>query len=159
MFAGEGADPVQYALSRALRDRGGFCWPNATMADLDGRTAGMLVAHPLDESVDPEDWPDLFRPFIRLENLRIGWTYIAALAVEPWARGRGIGSALLHSLSHRPTCLIRGDTNRAATLYRRHGYADVDREAVVEGAGWSSPYRHWVLMDRPIGLAPVRETR
>lgn len=149
LHAPAGSDPQAYALSRALRQSGGFCWPNTTIADWNARPAGMRVAYTL-HSVQPlDDLPAVFRPLVALENLCVGLTYISAVSVEPELRGRGIATALIAATHDRPTCLIRGDTNPAAALYRRLGYRDTARQPAVSDAHWHSPYRDWVLMQRP----------
>lgn len=158
-YAPAGVDLDDYGMTRALRSEGSFCWPNTTIAEWNGQPAGMLVAYRLRGPEPLDDLPAVFRPLVALENLCAGWTYVAAVSVEPALRGRGIASTLLASVQDQPTCLIRGDTNPAAALYLRHGYGDVAREAAVSDDLWTSPYASWVLMQRPAGVAPAPETR
>lgn len=142
-------DARSFGISHALRDRGGFTWRNAVIAEWDGQTAGMLMCWPL--PLDPKPWQDLpavVQPIQKLENLARGRVLVNAVAVRPAFRRMGIGWMLVQTVTAR-AALIVGDGNKAArSLYERLGFVEIAREPAVGDAGWHPPYREWTLMVR-----------
>ena len=163
LYAPLGTDPYAYAEARARRDTGGFIWRSATIACWNGQPAALCIAYTLTAPNTPTnqlaDPPAMLRPLLHLESLRIGCTYVSAIATDPAARGRGMATALLAAF-RGPLCLICGDTNPALGLYRTLGFTPAASEPASGGAGWESPYRHWLLLDRAHDpLAHTPETR
>ena len=157
-MAGPGEDPWAIGRERAARDSGGFSYRNSVIADIGGNIAGALLGYPVAAepgSVDPANTPPMFVPLLELENLAAGTWYVNAVAAFPEARGRGVGSRLMHwagqeatALGLRGTSLIVSDANRdARRLYERLGYAAVASRPMVKER-WQNPGENWVLMIR-----------
>lgn len=77
----------------------------------------------------------------QIEAITADYFELTELHVHPFAQGRGIGEALLHRLlDGRPesrvllsTPEVRGEENRAWSLYRRTGFTDVLRDFTFAG--------------------------
>ncbi len=80
-------------------------------------------------------------PPARIEALVSDYFELTELHVHPYAQGRGLGEALLTALvAGRPeqrillsTPEVHGESNRAWSLYRRMGFADVLRHYTFAG--------------------------
>jgi ribosomal protein S18 acetylase RimI-like enzyme len=81
--------------------------------------------------------------FARLDHEMRRWHphyrhfYLWFLGVDPSRQGRGLGSALLHSLSNKAAsqelpCYLETDKQSSVRLYERHGYV-VEAERVLPG--------------------------
>ncbi len=142
-------EPRAFGIGHALRDRGGFTWRNAIIAEWADRAVGMLMCWPLPlEPQSLEGLPLLVQPIQALENLARGRLLINAVAVLPEYRRKGIGWMLLQTITDR-AALIVGDGNAPALkLYDRLGFVEVTREVAVGNASWTPPHRHWCLMVR-----------
>jgi ribosomal protein S18 acetylase RimI-like enzyme len=155
---GEAYSVLEVGRERARRDEGSFSWRNATMAEIDGAIAGMLVGYRQPDSpefTDPEDYDPVVRPLIELEPLsRASW-YINVLASFAEFRGRGVGTALLgeaetiaRRTAARALSLIVEDVNSGAMrLYRRHGFNEVARRT-FHPFPQCHPVQNWILMER-----------
>jgi len=142
-MAAPGESPLDVGERRARRDSGNFSWRHATVAEADGRVAGMVLAYPLapDDRDAPaaSDLPDLLRPFLELERLVSGSYYINAFALYPEHRARGTGSRLLLSVldaareSGCPSASVQyfSQNPRAGVFYQRHGFREVDSRRLV----------------------------
>lgn len=124
-------------------DRPPYTWRNATVAERDGDTVGVLLSFGIDaryRSVEPEiasdDGEDIYAP-VRMEEPD-SW-YICAMTVfEPW-RGHGIGTQLLQVSSEQARhhgyatlSLIAFEQNTGSVrLYQRHGFAVKTRAPIV----------------------------
>ncbi|GAA2780984.1 GNAT family N-acetyltransferase [Crossiella cryophila] len=91
------------------------------VAELDGRDAGMVSA----------------------TLAGAGTAKLRSMWVAPFARGRGVGDALIEAVvrwaaergAHRVTLDVMADNESAAALYRRHGFVETgtfEDEGVVE---------------------------
>lgn len=158
--AAPGQSPLEIGIQRARRDSGGFSWRNATLAERDGQTLGMLLGYPLDDPYDTGDLnalPDYVRPLVELEALAPGSWYVNGLAVLPEGRGQGIGQRLLeHARSlaraggRRSLSIIVSAANTGAhRLYARMGYRDAARRPAPHIPGLHA-HEAWVLMTRPV---------
>lgn len=123
---------------RYAREGVAFSFRNCVIAEQDGAIAGMLHAFPMmrPDAPQPEDDP-ILRPYSELEDY--GSLYISGVALYPGYRGCGLGSRLLDDAAARATTLglprlslICFERNmRAMALYRRRGFAEIDRRALV----------------------------
>ena len=145
----QGGDARAFGIAHARRDRGGFTWRNAVIAEWQGAAAGMLMCWPL--ALEPralDGLPPVVVPIQRLENLARGRLLVNAVAVDPAYRRMGIGWMLLQTVTDR-AALIVGDRNIAArALYERLGFVEIAREAAVGDAAWQPPHAEWCLMVR-----------
>lgn len=132
------------ALDQAGGSTGG--WKDSVMADLDGKTVGVIQAGDLREfSIRLSDvWLTLrilgpvrmvkripaFKARARVQPQRPPGAYhIAEIDVDPGYRGRGIGGALLdwaeaqaHEQGFKQMSLTTTTSNPARRLYERHGF-------------------------------------
>jgi len=124
---------------RYAREGVAFSYRNCAMAEVDGQVAGMLHAFPMEaEQGAPAEEPDpVLRPYAELEDY--GSLYVSGVAVHPEHRGRGIGTLLMTAADERARALglprvslICFERNEGAMrLYRRLGYRELDRRALV----------------------------
>lgn len=142
-------DARSFGITHARRDRGGFTWRHAVMAEWDGHLAGMLMSWPLPHDPKPwQDLPALIQPLQRLENRAAGRLLINAVAVYPAFRRKGIAWMLLQTVT-APAALVVGDANAPArALYHRLGFVEVAREPAQGDADWTPPHAAWTLMLR-----------
>ncbi len=136
-------------IRHALRDKGGFTWRNACIAEWDGAVAGMLMCWPLPLEPRPlEGLSPLVHAIQSLENLARGRVLINAVAVRPEFRRKGIGWMLVQTVTDR-AALIVGDGNAAArALYERLGFVEIARMPAAGDGTWTPPHRYWCLMVR-----------
>jgi ribosomal protein S18 acetylase RimI-like enzyme len=145
---------------RAAREDGGFSYRNATLAEVDGRVAGLLLGYRLADPYDTGELsrlPEIVRPLLELEAEAPGSWYVNALAAFPEFRGRGVGTTLLARAEEiaRKTntgtlSLIVADENEGARrLYERTGYHAVARRPLIPFPGYAHT-GDWVLMIKPL---------
>jgi GNAT superfamily N-acetyltransferase len=156
-IAAPGESVSEVGARRYARDGVAFSYQHCLMAECDGRIAGMLHSFPMEEDPDaaPEADPVL-RPYSELEDY--GSLYISSVAVFPKYRGQGIGNQLLAAADERAKSLglsrlslICFEPNEAAMrLYRRLGYAEIDRRAIVP-----HPTLHYADGDAILLACPV----
>jgi ribosomal protein S18 acetylase RimI-like enzyme len=143
---------------RYAREGVAFSFRNCLVAEHDDAVAGMLHAYPMTrpDTPQPEDDP-ILRPYGELEDY--GSLYISGIALYPEHRGRGIGTQLLDAAAVRARSLglprlslICFERNlRAMALYRRRGFAAIDRRPLVPHESLKYADGDAVLMAR--GLA------
>ncbi|MDX1384930.1 MAG: GNAT family N-acetyltransferase [Thermoanaerobaculia bacterium] len=137
-LAEPGEDILEVGRRRYEREDSVFSYRNCTVAELEGRVVGMLVAFPM--HVDPDaraDEDPVLAPYAKLEE--DDSYYICGVALFPDQRGRGIGSHLLamaedqaRARGHRKLSLVVFEQNEGAhRLYLRQGWREVAREAIV----------------------------
>ena len=150
--AAPGEDPLVVGARRAARDDGAFSWREAVIAEVGGRTAGMLLTYRTPEAPEPvDDLPPMFRPLQALENRVPGTLYVNMLATYPAFRRRGVASALLAEAERRAAAtrglslVVADDNHEARGLYRARGFAEIAEEPLVAD-GWVTNSRAWVLM-------------
>lgn len=146
---------------RAAREKGGFSYRNAIVAEVGGEIAACLVGYRLDDPYDLgnlAEIPELVRPLVLLEAKAPGSWYVNVLATFPEFRRQGIGMELLAIAEQRAladgagtlSVIVAGENERAARLYQRAGFATAAREKVVPFPG----YNHagdWVLLTKRLG--------
>lgn len=150
--AAPGEDPWEVGRRRAERDAGAFSWRNARVAECGGQVAGAMVAY-LTEPEPVDDLAPFLRPLQALENLVPGTLYVNVLACYPDFRRRGVGRALLASLSGdaapKGHSVIVADRNHAAAaLYHAEGFRERARRPLAHPPGWTSDSENWLLLTR-----------
>lgn len=136
--------PLEVGAERARRETGSFSYRNATMADVDRETVGMMLGYVIAESTDEDraavhDLPAPVRPFVELEHRAAGTFYVNALAVLPGRRGNGAGSRLLQAAEasardrgvRQMSIQVFAQNAGAVRLYHRQGYRDAAESRVL----------------------------
>ncbi len=150
-----GQDPIAFGAERLANDDGAMSWRNATVATIEGQTAGLLITDELAET-DAElssDTHPIVRPLIRLENMARSTRTLAALAVfEPFRR-KGVASKLLQRAEmgagpNGMSAIVTDLNDAAAAFLARHGFAHTADLPLVH-ADWDTPSAAWVLMRKP----------
>jgi len=137
-IAEPGETVLEAGTRRYAREGVAFSYENCLIAEKDGATIGM--AHSFEEVEDPDAEPTsdpVLKPFSELEDY--GSLYLSGLAVIEQHRNAGVGLALMEELNQRAKdlslpriSLIVFERNEGALrLYRRLGYRELDRRAVV----------------------------
>ena len=155
--AAPGQDPLDYGTERAAREDANFSYRNAVVAESGGAAVGMLLGYRLPQPTSQDlaalpDVPLLLRPLVDLEYQVPGSFYVNALGVFEEQQGRGIGSALLAIAGQRArqagcsvlSLQVFAENEGACRLYRRHGYAVVDRRPIIAHPCY--PYSTEVLL-------------
>ena len=130
-------------------------WRSGVLAEWDGEVAGMSIAYDLDESVrDSVAQHPVIEPLLVLQRTVVGNRFIDSLGVYKHHRGKGIGRALLEwefaAANGRPVSLITESYNETAlSLYRRNGFAEVERVDAVP-LSENSKRHAWVLLTRNV---------
>jgi len=149
-------DPIEVGRLEMMRDDTEFGWHSATMAEVDGAVAGMMLGYRKPDAFEPV--PDTVTGFIRpieeLEAEANGRWFISMLGVHIGWRGKGVGSALLALADVKRTetgatgtALIVEDANDGARrLYARKGYAVRSRRKMVKFSGGGMSGEDWLLM-------------
>lgn len=159
--AGPGETALDVGRRRAERDEGGFSFRNAMLAEIDGAVAGLLLGYRQPDFFDDGNMdllPPIVQPLVELEAAAPGSWYLNALAVLPNAQGRGVGRRLLAEAdrlaaeSGAPllSVIVASENGRAFSLYRQHGFREIDRRAVVAYPGFAYG-GDWVMMVKLLG--------
>jgi ribosomal protein S18 acetylase RimI-like enzyme len=153
-LAGPGGDPWEVGRKRWSSETSGISYRNALIAEIAGKTVGVLIGYPLGgpEPIAASE-PALLVPLHELMNMAPHTWYVHVLAAYPEHRGRGLGAALLAEADKLAAAaalsglsLITSDTNTGARrLYERSGYREAARRKMVKD-GWQHPGGDWVLM-------------
>ena len=158
--AGPGETALDVGMRRAQRDEGGFSYRNATVAEIDGNIAGLLLGYRLADPYDTGDLerlPALVRPLVELESVAPASWYVNALAAFPEFRNKGLGTRLLAEAERiarkakAPSLsIIVAEANEGAKrLYLRIGYAEAARRRLVPFPGL--PHGgDWLLLTKPV---------
>lgn len=118
----------------------------------DGVEAALLgYSMPLEPEL-ADEFGDVARPLIELENEALGTWYLNAVATYPEARGRGNATMLLSlaedlaaDAGNTKVSLITSDDNAdARRLYNRQGYRVTGSRAIVKGS-WACDGNEWLL--------------
>jgi ribosomal protein S18 acetylase RimI-like enzyme len=158
--AGPGETALDVGMRRAQRDEGGFSYRNATVAEVDGDIAGLLLGYRLADPYDTGDLerlPALVRPLVELESVAPASWYVNALAAFPEFRNKGLGTRLLaeadtiaRKMKAPSLSIIVAEANEGAKrLYLRSGYAETARRRLVPFPGL--PHGgDWLLLTKPV---------
>jgi len=132
-------DLLDIGEQRFQRENTPFSYQNCTIAELNGRLAGMAHAYvmPEPEGEDDEDPDPVLRPYGELEIP--GSFYLSGMAFLPEFRGHGMGTALLDTLRERArteslnglSLLVFFENRDAVRLYERYGFKTIDRRPVT----------------------------
>ena len=158
--AAPGQDPLEVGMLRAQREEGGFSYRHATIAEIDGNPAGLLLGYRLASPYltgNLAALPETVRPLVELEAEVPGSWYVNALAAYPEFRGRGVGTRLLaeaerfaSSANASTLSLIVAEQNeRAKGLYLRTGYREAARRMLVPFPGLGHR-GDWLLLTKKI---------
>ena len=158
--AAPGESALDVGMRRAQRDEGGFSYRNATLAEIDGRIAGLLLGYRLADPYETGDLkalPELVRPLVELESVAPASWYVNALAAFPEYRNMGLGTLLLaeaERIARRARApslsLIVADQNEGAKrLYLRSGYRELARRPLVPFPGLAHR-GDWVLLSKTV---------
>jgi ribosomal protein S18 acetylase RimI-like enzyme len=137
-IAEPGEELEEVGARRYARDGVAFSWQNCVIAERNGAVVGMLHSYAMEADPDAAPEPDpLLRPYAELEDA--GSLYISGVAVFPEHRGHGLGTRLMRGAEGRARelrlprlSLICFERNAGAMrLYRRLGYAELDRRPLV----------------------------
>ena len=156
-----GQSILEVGRERAAREKGGFSYRNAIVAEVGGEIAACLVGYRLDDPYDPgnlAEIPELVRPLVSLEAKVPGSWYVNVLATFPEFRRQGIGVALLAIAEQKAradgagalSVIVAGGNERAARLYRRAGFTAAAREPLVPFPGYTHE-GDWVLLIKRLG--------
>ena len=134
-----GLEPVEIGAVRYASGEGNFSYTNCVVAEREGEVIGQLCTYPVvastedpDETVDP-----ILEPYGRLEIP--GTLYVSSLALFDGFRGMGLGTRMLSIARDQArerdldalSLLVFEQNTGAVKLYRREGFREVDRAAVV----------------------------
>ena len=158
--AGPGDSALDVGMKRAQREEGGFSYRNATLAEVDGKAAGLLLGYRLDDPYDTGDLnalPPIVRPLVELESFAPGSWYVNALAAFPEYRNRGLGTLLLSeadrltraSGANSVSLIVAEENEGAMRLYLRNGYRAAARRPLLPFPGLGHG-GDWVLMVKPL---------
>jgi len=140
----EHCDPLDIGERTYQDPQGDFSFSNATILEINGEVAGMLLAFgmPAAEPRNPENRPaaedeNVFAPYIYLEEPN-SW-YICGVALYPQHRGHGLGTRLMALANDQAKeggfttlSLVAFEQNGGAvSLYDKLGYTVVDQSPIV----------------------------
>lgn len=136
-LAEPGEDLLAVGSRRYRREESDFSYRNCTIAEVKGKTAGMLVAFPIFVDPDYVESDPVMKPFSILEEDNS--YYICGIAFSPEFRGKGYGKQLMQLAEQQARekgftklSLIVFEENRLAReLYLKLGYREVAHERVV----------------------------
>jgi ribosomal protein S18 acetylase RimI-like enzyme len=136
-LAEPGEDMLDVGQRRYEQEDSVFSYRNCWMVDWKGKTAGMMIAFPMEIDEEHVESDPVLAPYSKLEEP--GSYYICGMAVFPEFRGKGIGTKLLqlaeqhaHQQGQPKLSLIVFEQNAGAKrLYERHGFYEKASEPVV----------------------------
>jgi ribosomal protein S18 acetylase RimI-like enzyme len=135
-LAAPGEDPLEVGRRRYERENTLFSYQNCTLAEIDGKPVGMLVAFPLFDDPEEVETDPVLAPYAKLEE--DASYYICGVALFPAARGAGIGSRFMALAErsarerglHKTSLIVFEQNEGARRLYERLGYREVAREPI-----------------------------
>lgn len=128
-------------------------WKDSSVAMVRDEIAGVIIGHPIDESIiDETPSHPVTEPILALQKTLVGHWFIDSLGVYRHLRGKGLGKRLLrHEVERgagRPISLITESHNETALgLYKSYGFAEVTRRQAVPLFDDSKEH-DWVLLTR-----------
>jgi len=129
--------PLEIGARRYAREDTAFSYQNCTVAEQAGRVVGNCHAFVIETRSVTDDVDPVLRPYAELEAP--GSLYVSSLGVDPDARNRGIGSALLERAIgqarrlavDRVSLIVFEQNVGARRLYTRFGFEERDRRPIV----------------------------
>jgi len=136
-IAKHGEDVIDVGQWRYEQEDSVFSYRNCSMVDWKGKTAGMIIAFPMEIDDEYVESDPVLVPYSKLEEPAS--YYICGMAVFPEYRGRGIGTQLLmlaekHAHGHglpKLSLIVFEQNEGAKRLYERRGYYEKAHEPVV----------------------------
>ena len=149
-------DPLEVGRLDMMDETSELNWRNASMAEVDGEVAGMLLGYPEPDDMGrfPSNLMGFLVPIVELEWLAGGNWFVSMLGVHvPW-RSHGVGGRLLAlaeekraETQRRGLALIVEDKNsRARALYERMGFAVTASRPMRHYPDGTQPGKDWLLM-------------
>ncbi len=132
---------IEAGARRYAREGVAFSYENCLIAEQEGAIIGMAHSFEMENDSDAEPESDpVLRPYSELEDY--GSLYLSGVAVVEQHRNAGIGMVLMEAVNERAKdlslpriSLICFERNEGAMrLYRRLGFRELDRRAVVPHA-------------------------
>jgi ribosomal protein S18 acetylase RimI-like enzyme len=157
LAAEPGETVMETGARRYVRQGVVFSYENCLMAEKQGVTVGMAHSYEMTEDADSGGSGDpVMKPYGELEDY--GSLYLSGMAVLEEHRNAGIGKALMGAVSRRARDLSLGrislicfERNEGAMrLYRRLGFREIGRRAVVPHPALHYPDGDAVLLAREI---------
>lgn len=138
----ENQDIIEVGANNLRSETENFSYRNVTIAEVDGKVAGMLLAYklpPPGSQDDLNEYPEFIRPLIELEQCVPDSYYINMIATYPEYRGKSIGTRLMGTVSKlaiEAGCKLISlevfEQNQGALkLYRHLGYKIIERRRVI----------------------------
>lgn len=136
-MAGPGEDLLDVGQRRYEQEDSVFSYRNVTLAEIEGKTAGMIIAFPMEIDEGHVESDPVLAPYSKLEEPDS--YYICGMAVFPEYRGRGIGKQFLKLAEQRArqlgltklSLIVFEENTGAKRLYDRHDYFVKAFETVV----------------------------
>lgn len=153
--AEHGQTALDVGAKRAASDNGVFSYKHATIAECDGKVAGLSISYVNGDTpeVISEQTHPMYRPMVLLENEALETRYVSMLSTYPAYRKSGVARALLEHEEKHPgpkgMSLITSDHNVAARQFlKEHGFNET---AVVPAIkiNWDTPTKTWHLLRKP----------
>lgn len=151
VLLGKAQTALERGRSRMRDDDSVGGWTDATLAEIDGEVAGVVIGHKLDSSINDEVVPHpALEPLLTLQKRVVGSWFIDSLGVYQHHRGQGIGRRLLdHEMKRAkmgPISLItESDNDVALNLYTSSGFAEMARSENIPHSEGGKRY-DWVLL-------------
>ena len=152
-LAEDGEDLLRVGEARYQREDTNFSYQNCTIAEYEGKIAGMLVAYPM--HVDPDEEVDdpVLKPYATLEEDES--LYVCSVSLYPEYRGRGWGRELMTVAEQKAkelglgkiSLIVFDDNVPAKTLYEKLGYLEKARAQV---------YPHPMIVHEGVALLLVK---
>jgi ribosomal protein S18 acetylase RimI-like enzyme len=136
-IAKTGEDVLDVGQRRYEQEDSVFSYRNCSMVDWKGKTAGMIIAFPMEIDDEYVEGDPVLVPYSKLEEPAS--YYICGMAVFPEFRGKGIGTQLLElaeKLAYarglpKLSLIVFEQNDGAKRLYERSGFYEQAREPVV----------------------------
>ncbi len=154
VLSGDVETAMERGLARMRDDAADDGWRSASIAEIDGETAGASVGHAISADILAESSPHpSLAPLVALQQQVVGSWFVDSIAVYSSHRRKGIGRKLLeHEMSRageNMLSLITESHNATAlNLYRASGFAEQARLDAFKISEKSEPFE-WVLLTRP----------
>jgi len=144
---------LEHGRNQMRRDNERAGWKDASLAEVEGEIAGLVIGHLVDPSFADEVAPHpVFEPILGLQKQAIGNWFIDSVGVYRHHRGRGIGRRLVdHELAraagHAVSLITEGDNDVALGLYKSSGFEEVTRLPSIP-LDDNGKKHDWVLLTR-----------